>query len=310
MSTAQWPDVGVVIPTCNRPELVRQSLAAILAQDYPGDIEVIVVFDGEEPDHSLASHPEEAGSRRVRVMRNTRTPGLAGARNTGICSATGDLIAFCDDDDCWSPGKLTAQVSLLRRYPEADMVTCAIQVSFAGTLTARLAGTEEIHHHDLLRSRLAMLHSSTFVLRARSLREGIGLLDESIPGSQNEDWDLLLRASRRQPIPHVDEPLVCILWGQSSYYSRQWETRVASLLWMLDRYPDIRVSRIGAARVYGQLAFGYAVLGRRRESLQWAARSLARRWREPRGVIALAVAARFLPAEFILSTLHRRGRGI
>ncbi len=310
MSTPDWPTVGVVLPTRNRPELMRRSLQAILDQDYPGTLEIVVVFDGEEPDRSLDSHCVRAGAREVRTLSNTRTPGLAGARNTGICSVAGELIAFCDDDDTWSVGKLTAQVAMLRRHPEADMVTCAIEVSFAGTLTTRLAGTSQILYRDLLRSRMAMVHSSTFVLRAAALRGEIGLLDESIPGSQNEDWDLLLRASRQGAILHVDQPLVCILWGQSSYFSRQWQTRVSSLLWMLDRFPDIKGSRIGAARVYGQLAFGYAVLGHRRESLRWAGRSLARHWREPRGVIALAVVMRLFTAEFVLATLHRRGRGL
>ncbi len=310
MSTFDWPDVSVVLPTRNRPELMRRSLQAILDQDYPGALEVVVVFDGEEPDHSLNSQSEELGARRVRAVANNRTPGLAGARNTGICGVEGELIAFCDDDDVWSAGKLTAQVAMMRAHPGAEMVTCAIQVSFAGTLSTRLAGTSQIRYGDLLRSRMAMVHSSTFVLTAKALRTDIGLLDESIPGGQNEDWDLLLRASRRQPILHVDQPLVCILWGQSSYFSRQWQTRVTSLLWMLDRFPDIMASRVGAARVYGQLAFGYAVLGHRREALRWARRSLARHWREPRGLIALAVAARLLSAEFVLAGLHRRGRGV
>lgn len=155
-----------------------------------------------------------------------------------------------------------------------------------------------------------MLHSSTFVLRRAALLEDIGLLDESIPGSQNEDWDLLLRASRRAPIAHVDEPLVRVLWGQSSYFSRQWETRVSSLLWMLLRHPDIAATAAGAARVYGQLAFGYAVLGQRRTSLRWAGRSLRARWREPRGVIAIGVAVRLLSAEAVLARLHRHGHGI
>ena len=70
------------------------------------------MYDQSEPDLSL-----EVGrsAPRVRVITNTRTPGLAGARNTGILDATGDLVAFCDDDDEWLPGKLAAQVEALRR---------------------------------------------------------------------------------------------------------------------------------------------------------------------------------------------------
>lgn len=327
--SACWPTVGVVIPTRGRPELVRHAVAAALTQDYPGAVEVVVVFDAEEPDQDLlelASSAAGPAARRVRVLANGRTPGLAGTRNTGICSLETELVAFCDDDDTWAPGKLTAQVKCLQAHPEAEMATCSILITFAGTRTPRRAGRTLIGYQDLLASRMAMLHSSTFLLRRAAIQAdaeagggagatadsglGIGLLDETIPGSQNEDWDLLLRAARRGPIVHVDEPMVQILWGQSSYFSRQWETRVASLLWMLARHPAISGQAVGAARVYGQLAFGYAVLGRRRQALRWALRAFGRRWSEPRAFLAVAVAARLLSGERVLTALHRRGRGI
>ena len=302
-----WPTVGVVVPTRHRPELLRRTLAAIWYQDYPGWIDVIVVYDGEESDNSIC---REVSRRRIRVTTNTRSPGLAGARNTGIDKLSTELVAFCDDDDTWSSGKLMAQARRLKAEPTTEMLTCGIVVSFAGHQSPRLAGRDLIEYADLLSSRLAMLHSSTFVLRRTALLDGIGLLDETIPGSQNEDWDLLLRSARRQPIRHVDEPLVRVLWGQSSYFSRQWQTRVSSLHWMLRHHPDIAVDRTGSARVYGQLAFGYAALGKRRTSFYWVGRSLRRRWREPRWVLALAVAVRLLPAEAIVAALHRRGHGI
>jgi len=302
-----WPTVGVVVPTRHRPELLRRTLAAIWYQDYPGWIDVIVVYDGEESDNSIC---REVSRRRIRVTTNTRSPGLAGARNTGIDKLSTELVAFCDDDDTWSSGKLMAQARRLKAEPTTEMLTCGIVVSFAGHQSPRLAGRDLIEYADLLSSRLAMLHSSTFVLRRTALLDEIGLLDETIPGSQNEDWDLLLRSARRQPIRHVDEPLVRVLWGQSSYFSREWQTRVSSLHWMLRHHPDIVVDRTGSARVYGQLAFGYAALAMRRKSLYWAGRSLRQRWREPRWVLALAVAIRLLPAEAIVAALHRRGHGI
>ena len=45
-----------------------------------------------------------------------------------------------------------------------------------------------------------MVHSSTYLVWRGALLDGIGLVDETIPGSQNEDWDLALRAARRHPI--------------------------------------------------------------------------------------------------------------
>ncbi len=60
---------------------------------------------------------------------------------------------------------------------------------------------------------MVMVHSSTYLARRDALTDGIGLVDETIPGSQNEDWDLALRAARRAPIAEVDQPLVRVRWG-------------------------------------------------------------------------------------------------
>jgi glycosyltransferase involved in cell wall biosynthesis len=302
------PTVGVVVPTHDRPELLRETLRSVLAQDTDAALDVVVVFDRSTPDPTLAglSRP----GRRVRVLANDRTPGLAGSRNTGILALDTEWVAFCDDDDTWAPTRLSAQLARSRQRPEADVLTTAIRVAYEGAEVPRLAGLAEVTHADLIRSRMAMLHSSTLLLRRAALLGWLGLVSEEIPGSQNEDWDLLLRAAEKAPIQHVDEPLVRVLWGRSSYFSRQWQSRVESLEWMLERHPRIAEDDRGAARVFGQLAFGSAALGRRRAALHWARRAVSRRWREPRAVLALAVAGRLVSAEAIMSFLHRRGRGL
>ena len=299
-----WPSVGVVLPTRDRPTELKAALDSVLAQEYPGRLEVVVVHDRSEPDQMLADGDK------VRVLRNTRTPGLAGARNTGILALRTDLVAFCDDDDDWLPGKLTAQVGALQARPGAEFASCGIVVDSGGRLSTRIAGSDEVRYEDLLRSRMVMVHSSTFVIRREPLLDGIGLLDEGIPGSQNEDWDLALRASRRAPIATVDRPLVRVRWDTTSYFAQQWETKALSLRWMLDRHPDIAACRRGAARVYGQLAFAYACLGQRAEAGRWAVRALRGNWHERRVPFAMAVASGLVSGDAVLRRLHARGHGI
>jgi len=303
-----WPSVGVVIPTRDRPALLRRAVQAVLSQEYAGPLRVIVVYDGTPPDTTLARD----GCRPVLVARNTRTPGLAGARNTGILALDTDLVAFCDDDDVWLPGKLAAQVTALLEH-DAELVTCAIEVQFEDRLTPRLAGTDTIRLPHLLRSRMVMLHSSTFVIRRPLLTSedtGIGLVAEDAPGSQNEDWDLLLRTAKRRPITHVDQPLVRVLWGRTSLFAHRYDTKIESLTWMLKRHPEIGRCRHGAARVYGQLACWHAAKGDRWNAAKWAGRALRTRWREPRAAIALAAATGMINVESVLTALHRRGHGI
>jgi glycosyltransferase involved in cell wall biosynthesis len=301
-----WPAVGVALATHNRPELVRIALTSILEQDYPGSIEVVLVFDRSEPDLSLERTDPR---RRVRVVTNTRTPGLAGARNTAVLLLDTDLVAFCDDDDSWLPGKLQAQVERLLAHPDARFCTTAMRVDWQGHSTVRLARQEHVTIEDMARSRMAMLHSSSFLFRRSAMVDEFGLVDETLPRSMAEDWDLLLRAARVAPIEHVDRPLVAILWGASSYFNEAWQDKNEAHEWLMDRHPEILASPVGAGLMLGKLAFGHASLGHRRQALSFAARCIRARWREPRAYLALAVLAG-LPAERIQEQLNKHGHGI
>jgi glycosyltransferase involved in cell wall biosynthesis len=305
-----WPSVGVVIPTRNRPELVRKAIASVRSQRYPGEVRVVVVYDQTEPDYLLASTDGPP----VLVLTNWRTSGLAGARNTGILSLDTELVAFCDDDDQWKPDKLRRQVAALLAEPDSEFATCAIEVEYEGTTTARLAGRSRVTIDELARSRMAMLHSSSFLARREAFTsgegDGIGLVAEDAPGSQNEDWDLLLRASRRGPIVHLDEPLVKVLWGRTSHYAYEYSTKISSLRWMMQRHPEISGCKPGAARVYGQLACWSAASGNRSQAWQFSKEAVRANWKEPRTAIALAAMTGAVKVENVLSALHKRGRGI
>ncbi len=294
------PSIGVVVPTRNRPQLLRRALAGIAAQDYPGRVRAVVVYDQAEPDPSLDA---------CEVLVNTRTAGLAGARNTGILALDTDLVAFCDDDDEWLPDKLSAQVAVLG---DEDFVTCAIEVRYGDRSVPRLAGMSWVDIQQLARSRMAMLHASTFLVRRAALLDPdrLGLVAEDAPGSQNEDWDLLLRAARRGPIHHVDRPLVQVQWGAGSHYAYEYATKISSLRWMMARHPEIRGCPPGAARVYGQLACWSAAAGNRSAALRYARAAARNNWREPRTAIAVAAVTRMVRIESVLAALHRRGRGI
>jgi glycosyltransferase involved in cell wall biosynthesis len=294
--------VSVVIPTRDRPELLRRAIDACRAQEFPGTIEVVVVYDRAEPDHGLAGDG-------VRVLVNDRSPGLAGARNTGILAATGELVAFCDDDDEWLPGKLAAQIAALGRTGAA-FACCGIRVSYADATFDRVLDRDEITLAALLRDRMTELHPSTFLIRAAALRDGIGLVDEQIPGSYAEDYEFLLRAARHAPLVNVREPGTLVRWHRRSYFAQRWETISAALRWLIERYPEFASEPAGLARVSGQIAFAEAAQGNTRAAAHWARRTLAGNHREPRAYLALAVASRLVRPDAVVRRLHARGRGI
>ena len=307
--TAAQDTVSVVIATRNRPEMVREAITSILDQDYEGTVEVLVVFDQSEPDPTIASMGTAAG-RSIRVLTNTRKPGLAGARNSGISEASGTYVAFCDDDDYWMPGKLAVQVAALAEVPEASLCTCGIEVHWSGDRFPRSLEATRVPFEELLRDRHTELHPSTFLLRRALLVDDVGLVDEEVPGGYGEDYEFLLRNARVSPIVNVAEPLAVVRWGSQSYFDKRWETMIAGLTWMLERYPEFESSRKGAARIHGQVAFAEAALGNRRTAMRWAASTLRRNPREPRAVLALAVASRAVSSDRVMKMLHARGRGI
>lgn len=306
MNQGAHPSVGVVIATHNRPVLMRQALASVLQQDYEGSIEVVVVFDRSEPDASLT---ELTADRRVRVLSNSRTPGLAGARNTGILALGTDLVAFCDDDDQWLPNKLATQVARLLCTPTAEFSTTAMVVDYDGRESVRTAQRSRVSAGDLVRSRMTMLHSSSFLFRREAMIDGFGLVEEGLPGSMGEDWDLLLRAARRHPIEHVDLPLVRIRWGSTSYFNDAWHDKNAAARWFLEHHPELRRDRTAASLQYGKLAFGHAVLGQRSLAGRCVWQSIRHNPVEPRPYLAMAVVLG-VPGPWLLSELNRRGHGI
>lgn len=304
---ASWPAVTVVVPTRDRPQLLRAAIRGVLDQDYPGVVRCLVVFDHSEPDHDLTLDDRNRG---VRVMRNERSPGLAGGRNTGIVACDTELVAFCDDDDAWLPGKLRAQVELLQAAPEASLVSCGVRIRYGDENTDRVLSARHVILPDLLRSRLTELHPSTFLMRREVVVDGFGLVDEQIPGSYGEDYEFLLRAARHGPIVNLPDVLVEVLWHKKSYFASRWDTIITALRWLLERYPEFATAPAGQARIHGQIAFAYAALGRRREAVRWAASTLRRNPREARAVLALAVASGAVSADAVLRRLHRVGRGI
>lgn len=299
--------VSVVIATRNRPEMLREAVASALAQDHPGPLEVIVVHDQSPVDSTLEMRTDD---RQVSVVSNSRSPGLAGARNCGIEVSSGDYVAFCDDDDYWAPSRVREQLELMRRFPKAGLATCGIRVEYADESFERVLPREQITFEELLRDRHTELHPSTFLLRRSVLERDIGLVDEAVPGGFGEDYEFLLRAARVHVIVNVQAPLTVVRWGQQSFFFRRWETMAAGLTWLLERYPEFERSRRGSGRIRGQIAFAHAAMGDRRATLWWASGAIRRSPGEPRIYLALAVASRLVTPDRVMETLHRRGRGI
>lgn len=301
--------VSVLVATRDRPQLLRRAVRSFFDQTDSKIAEVIVVFDRSEIDpleDLLAECPPGVA---LRVMANTRTPGLAGARNTGILAARGDLVAFCDDDDEWNPDKLSRQLNLWRTVPSAVGVGTGMKIQTESSARIRHA-PPSVSFDDLLDSRIFSIPSSGFLLRRSDLLGDVGLVDEELPASYGEDWDLMLRLTRNGEFVNVPDPVVTVHWNRPSFFTEKWQGIVAGLTYLLEKYPEFGTSRRGMARMSGQIAFAYAAMGERGLAGSWARKSISKDARQLRAWAAMAVAARLVSASTLVSLVNRRGRGL
>jgi glycosyltransferase involved in cell wall biosynthesis len=110
--------VSVIVPTRGDSPRLRSALTSALGQSSTA--EVVIGHDrrGTEPPLVAARF----GSALVRVAE-ADGKGPAAARNAGLATARGRVIAFLDDDDLWLPGHLDAAIECLSRQPEASLVS-------------------------------------------------------------------------------------------------------------------------------------------------------------------------------------------
>ncbi len=298
--------VVTIVATRDRPEMLRETLAAIAAQDYEGTITTVVVFDVTEPDLSLVA---EGGNRPVVVMANQRQQGLQGARNSGLEASSSDLVAFCDDDDVWVPSKIRRQVEVLDAHPDVHFVGSGVIVEYQDERVERVRDGVRLTFRDFLESRVFEAHPSTFLMRRNELIDVIGLIDEDVPGGYGEDYEWLLRATRQTDMLLVPAPLVRVRWHTASFYAERWQMRIDGLQYILDRYPEFETEPVGLARIYGQMAFAKASLGDRRGALELAKKALKLNPKEGRAPLALSVAAG-VPSATVVSQLQKRGMSV
>jgi glycosyltransferase involved in cell wall biosynthesis len=300
------PSVSAIVATRDRPELLKRAVASILNQDYEGQLECIVVFDQSEP-HPIAL---DVPPRLLRTIVNDRTPGLAGARNAGVLSSSGDLVGFCDDDDEWLPAKVRLQVEELLVHPAADVIGSGIYVSRGGRDFPRVPPNGEMTLDDLIRSRRMEVHAGTILARRSAFLETVGLVDEMIPGSYAEDYEWILRAARVAPVVTLRQPLARIYWNRPSWFVGRWQTLASALQYLLGKYPEFSRDRVGLARVYGQIAFALAASHQHAQARRYAWRSFQRDPRQPRLYLSLLVSLRLLHPNVVVRIAALLGKGV
>lgn len=132
--TARVPGrVSVIIPCYNAAGFIRRAVDSVLAQTYP-DVELVIVDDCSPDDLRAALESYEG---RYVFSRNQFNVGTSASRNNGATKATGEMLAFLDQDDWWPPDLLA------RLAPACAEGTAACYDNYVLS-DADLAGSEEV----------------------------------------------------------------------------------------------------------------------------------------------------------------------
>ena len=100
------PLISIYMPTWNRQQLAIRAIKSVLRQDYP-HWEMIIVDDCSSSYEQLQQFVEGLNDPRVRYTHNEINSGACAVRNQAIVQAQGHYITGIDDDDEWTPNRLS-----------------------------------------------------------------------------------------------------------------------------------------------------------------------------------------------------------
>lgn len=199
------PLVTVVVPTRNRPALLKEALASLLAQDYP-HWEAIVVNDGGVDVEPVVRALDPEGQR-LRYVVHPRPLGPGAARNTALKLARGEIVCYLDDDDLLRPDHLSTVVAGLREsgcdFVYTDAVLVPERLTPDGQRQVLGPGQNPYAHEQFSLKRLLVANYIPITTWAHrwSLIERAGRFDEQLAAL--EDWEFLIRLARHGCLHHL-----------------------------------------------------------------------------------------------------------
>lgn len=219
------PRVSIVIPAYNSDQYVGETIESVIAQTM-SHWELLVFDDGSTDSTADAARTAAANDPRITVLRGPNG-GVAKARNRGFAATDRrtEFVIFLDSDDVWQTDSLELLVGHLERHPEHGSVYGSARCIDAGG--AAIVGDdlpermrERWEYRDGTMISLEPEQPTTFAtlvghnwvvtpglhLIRRAVLEKVGAFDPRTDPA--DDWDLVLRLSRRSHIGFIDR---CVL---------------------------------------------------------------------------------------------------
>jgi glycosyltransferase involved in cell wall biosynthesis len=222
--------ISVVITTCNRPQNFSTALKSVVDQDY-NEMEIIVIDDNSQNSIEIDEY-----SNNIRYFKFNKNVGACVARNKGIEIAKGHFVAFLDDDDIWTSGKLSKQIKMFN----TDVVLCYTGKTIVNKKIKlnRYSYSEPIYTSQLKSiCKRNFIGTISSILVKRSVLEEVGGFDPKLTALQ--DLDLYIRILNKYKCIGINEPLV--YYNQDSSVNRistNHYNSLESFLYLCDKYTN------------------------------------------------------------------------
>ncbi|MCS3935204.1 glycosyltransferase involved in cell wall biosynthesis [Salinibacter ruber] len=264
--------VSVVITTYSREVECKRAVESVVSQTF-SPTEVLVVEDGSSSCIEAwleSQHPD------IQYIAHETNRGLPAARNTGLLHASGEYVAYLDDDDVWKPSRLERQVEKItslgsEQRRKTGVVYCSVERRWPDDTVHSIGyPVNEGNLADSIKNDGPSTLPSSFLFSRRSLEE-IGGFDESLPSSIDHDIWMSLAVHGYSAVA-IQEPLVITYKSDNQSMVTNTSPRLAGVLQFLNKWAPTFDSWYGKkegkrfrekyfARVIAQLAASNLIAG-------------------------------------------------
>ena len=221
------PEVSVIIPLYNEEKYVDDAINSVLNQTYQ-DFEIIVV-DDESTDNSRLVIKNFNDPRIKYFYKKNSGPNLS--RNYGIERAQGELIAFLDADDIWTPHKLEIQVKKIKEDPNIGLVFGWVYyIDSNSNLTGQTRYDIDKDYYINILLGNYVDNGSTPLIR-KTCFDKVGFFKNMQPAG---DWDMWIRIAKEYDFANVKD-YIAMYRIHSQGISKKYKKMEKHLFQILDR---------------------------------------------------------------------------
>lgn len=188
--------ISVVIPTHNRPEGLRSAILSVFNQTVLPD-EVLVIDDGSTLPVDFSVFAGAPKFLQCIILRDETAKGANNARNRGVLEASGDYIAFLDDDDQFAVNKIEVVSEVLTSGIQPDVIYHPAKINMVNESISYTSSPKSFCLSDDVFRELLVSNkiggTSMAVVRKQALVD-VGLFDIELPALQ--DYELWLRLAK------------------------------------------------------------------------------------------------------------------